>query len=392
MAEAKVYISGPIVADSSEAGNAYPYTTLEDVMNQLEWQKPFDAVRAIINSPGGRVDKGLGVYDYFRSLPGVTITTEAIGQCSSIANAIFLAGDVRLAHQHVEGLVHLPVGGVVGANAADAQEFADDMADTQAKLIALYVERAGIDETIITALMGAATTLTADELLAHGIATQIVQPATALAILPKHASTSADDADQMPGWATSFMTSIKQGLAAMASAISLAKKPATAQADSDTSAKALDVTTSGGDTLTIDTGDRDSYQEGDTVTGSDGNAVADADYALTDGNTISVASGAITAINPTATDDKSATASAEDNEFKKEVLSAITALAGEVRGIKNTQAAQAKVVNRVAAGGGSNAVASRAQDTHDQDQDADTDPVKAAAEKRKAKREKAWGK
>ena len=132
MAEAKVYISGPIVGNSGEAGNAYPYCMLEDVIMQLDWQKPFDGVRVIINSPGGRVDKGFGIYDYLRGLgPDITITTEAIGQCSSIATIIFLAGSERLIHEHTECLIHLPRGGVDSATAADAQKFADDMAEVQ---------------------------------------------------------------------------------------------------------------------------------------------------------------------------------------------------------------------------------------------------------------------
>lgn len=385
MAEAKVYISGPIVADSSEAGNAYPYTTLEDVANQLEWQKPFDALRLIINSPGGRVDKGLGIYDLVMALPAVTITTEAIGQCSSIANAIFLSGKVRLAHPHVESLVHLPVGGVLGADAAGAKEFADDMAETERKLIALYVERAGVDEAIITALMSAQTTLTADELLAHGIATQIVQPATALAILPKHASTSAD-ADQMPGWAKSLMTQFKTGLAAMASALSLAKKPATAQADADTAPTALDVTTDGGATLTINTGDRATYAVADPVTDSDGNAPADADYVLTDGNTISVAAGAITVITPAKTD-TDATASADVTDAISQLVTTVTALAGEVRGLKQSAATTATAVRRIATSTGSNATAPRASAANDEGKDADVDPIQVAGDARKARRE-----
>jgi ATP-dependent protease ClpP protease subunit len=387
MAEAKVYISGPIVADSSEAGNIYPYTTLEDVMLQLEYQKPFDAVRVVINSPGGRVDKGLGMFDYLTSLPGVTITTEAIGQCSSIANAVFLAGDVRLAHTHVESLVHLPSGGAVGVTAAEAQQFADEMAECQQRLIALYVERAGVDEAAITALMSAQTVLTAEQLLANGIATQIVQPATALALAPKTASSTSTspDGEQMPSWAEMLMSKFNQGLAAMASAMNLAKKPATAQADSDTAATALDVTTVGGATLTIDTGDRSEYQVGDAVTDADGNPAADDTYSLSDGNDILVAEGAISEIKPTE-DTTDATASADVTAAITQLVSTVTALAGEVGGLKTQFAAQAKVVNRVATTAGSRATPPRASAAGD-DAAAEVDPIKTAGDARKARRE-----
>jgi ATP-dependent protease ClpP protease subunit len=386
MAEAKVYISGPIVADSSEAGNAYPYTTLEDVVMQLDWQRPFENLRVVINSPGGRVDKGLGIYDYLRALGGVTITTEAIGQCSSIANAVFLAGDVRLAHQHVESLVHLPSGGVIGATAAEAQQFADEMAQCEQRLIALYVERAGVEATAITELMSNETVLTAEQLLSNGIATQLVQPATALATLPKTATTSSDD-DQAPSWVQSLMSKFNLGLTAMNAALAnLSKKPATAQAVDAPAITALDVTTEGGATLAIATGERTTYEVGDAVTDNAGAAVADADYVLTDGNTIAVTGGAISAITP-AEEETSSTASADVDAAIPQIASAITAVANRLGRLEATMAAQAKVVNRVAATAGSNAVPARASAANDEGKDADIDPIKAAGEARKARRD-----
>lgn len=383
MPEAKVYISGPIVADSSEAGNAYPYCTLEDVTMQLDWQKPFDAVRVVINSPGGRVDKGMAMYDYLRALPGCTITTEAIGQCSSIATAVFLAGSVRIAHQHTESLVHLPVGGISGATAEQAQAWADEMARCEADLLALYVERAGVEEISFREVMSAQTTLVGQQLLDYGFATQILEPATALAIVPTTA-TNSPEGDQAPGWAQQLMSKFNLGLAAMTTALATLKKPAIAQAPETEAATALQVITDSGTTLDIDTGDRDAYAVGDAVT-SDGTAVADADYLLTDGNTITVAAGAITAIKP-ADDATDKTASADTDAAITQIAEAVTALAKQVGTIQTQVAAQAKVVNRVAATNGSAAVPPRASAASDDNKDADADPGKAAAEARAARR------
>jgi ATP-dependent protease ClpP protease subunit len=384
MAEAKVYISGPIVADSSEAGNAYPYCMLEDVQRELEYQKPFDAVRVIINSPGGRVDKGMAMYDWLRALPGVTITTEAIGQCSSIATAVFLAGSVRIAHPHTEGLVHLPTGGINGATAEQAQAWADEMARCEADLLALYVERAGVDEAAFREIMSAQTTLVGQELMDYGFATQILQPATALAIVPTTASTSAD-ADQAPGWAQQLMSKFNLGLAAMTTALA-SIKPAKAQATTD-AATALQVTTDSGSTLDIDTGDRASYEVGDTVT-SDGTAVADAEYVLTDGNTISVADGAITAITPAdTTDSTDTTASADTDAAITQIAEAVTALAKQVGTMDKRLTAATNLATRAAAGVGSKAAPARASAANDEGKDADPDPIKAAGDARRARRE-----
>jgi ATP-dependent protease ClpP protease subunit len=388
MAEAKVYISGPIVSDGSEAGNTYPYCTLEDVMMQLDYQKPYDTVRVIINSPGGRVDKGMGVYDKLRALPGVTIITEAIGQCSSIATAVFLAGSERIIHPNTESLVHLPTGGINGANAEQAQAWADAMARSEADLLALYADRAGVDPATFADIMRAETKLTAQQMLDYGFATQIVQPATALAIMPTTAITSAD-ADQMPGWAKLLMSKLSMGLAAMTTA--LAKKtPEKAQAPETEETTALDVTTNGGATLSINTGDRETYEVGDTVTDADGNAPADADYVLTDGATISVAGGAITAIKPAETTDT--TASAETESALLQIAEAVTALAGRMGSMETKLVATTNLATRAAAGIGSKATPPRALAGNDEGKEADIDPIKAAGDARKARREARFAK
>jgi len=385
MPEAKVIIAGPIVADSSEAGNAWPYCTLEDVQAQLEYQKPYDTVRVNINSPGGRVDKGMGIYDWLRSLPNVTIITEAIGQCSSIATAVFLAGSERIIHPHTESLVHLPTGGINGATAEQAQTWAAEMARCEADLLALYAERAGVDPTTFTDIMRAETTLTAQQMLDYGFATRIVQPTTALAIMPSTASTSAN-ADQAPGWAKHLMSMFNQGIAAMTAAM---KRPATAQAPEKEATTALDVTTDAGAVLTIDTGDRDTYAVDDTVSDSDGNPAADKDYLLSDGNTITVVDGAITVITPPATDVQAS--AGETAVALNKVIEAVTALAGKVNGLENKLAATAKVANRVAATAGSSATAPRAA-APGGDKEADTDPTKTAGEKRAARRQARFAK
>lgn len=389
MVEAKVTISGPIVADGSEVDYCYPYTTLEDVQGQLSWQGQYDTVRVIINSPGGRCDKGLGIYDWLRALPNVTIITEAIGQCSSIATVVFLAGSERHIHPHTECLVHLPTGGISGANAEQAQTWADQLANYEASVLAIYAERAGVDPTTFADVMRANTTLTGQQMLDYGFATLLVEPVTALALMPTTATNSpaADVDEQAPSWAKSLMSKFTQALGLMTAAIGAKATPATNQATVD-APKALDVTTTGGDALTIDTGDRDTYEVGDAVSASDGTAAADGDYALSDGNTISVAAGAITVITPPATDDASANAGAgETDSAILQMAEGITALAQRMTVMESRITAATNTANRVAAATGSKAAPTRALASNDEDKDAPQDPALAAAEKRRAKRE-----
>ncbi|WP_045689405.1 Clp protease ClpP [Hymenobacter sp. AT01-02] len=286
--EATLFITGIISPNNEEGGS----TSLEYVKAALEWQKPFDTVRVTINSPGGYVSEGMGIYDYLRSLPDCTIITEALGQCSSIGTAVFLAGSERRIHAHTEFLIHLPSGGAIGT-ADQMQQYVNDLKRDEQNLIDLYVTRAGVEETTVAELMAQETTLTPERAQELGFATLVVQPVTALARPSTALTVTIEPQPAAP--APSLMATLKEQAQALLSGImSLGKTPATN----------LAVTTTGETpvTLTIDTGDRDTYEVGDSVTDSAGTAVADSTYALTDGNTITTVAGAITFIAPTATD------------------------------------------------------------------------------------------
>ncbi|TGE22828.1 Clp protease ClpP [Hymenobacter metallicola] len=391
MSEAKVFITGPIVANSEEAGNAWPYTTLEDVLSQLEWQKPFDSVLVTINSPGGRMDKGMGIYDHLRSLPNVTIRTEAIGQCSSIATAVFLAGSERRIYPHTEFMIHLPQGGVVGTAEA-IQQYAEDMARWQQDLIDLYVDRAGVDPVAIAEIMRKETDLSADDCLSMGFATTIVQPITALATLPGRAPKTATSQPQPAAPAPSVMSKLATMARDLLAGINaLGKKPATN----------LAVSTAGDApvTLTIDTGDREAYEVGDGVTDADGNAVADADYALTDGNTITTVDGAITVIVATPTD-QAPTNQDGGEDVQQQILEAlqgltsvVTAQGKAITAMQQKQAATNQKIVTLAASTGSKAVVDTddVQTPSQQGTSSDQDPHQMAADRRAARANKRIG-
>jgi ATP-dependent protease ClpP protease subunit len=390
MLEARITISGPIVLDGAEVDYCYPYTTLAQVQNELEWAKPYNTVRVIINSPGGRVDEGFALYDLLRSLEGVTVITEAIGQCSSIATAAFLAGSVREVHPHATSLVHLPTGGILGANADEAAAWAASLASDEARLLALYAERAGVDPEAFTEVMRAQTTLTAEQMLSYGFATKIVQPATALALLPTKATKSPNQADSPEmGLLKQLMSKFTQGLAGLTTAMGALRTPATNQAAAKATT-ALDVTTTAGSVLSIDTGERETYQVDDTVTDADANAPADADYALQDGNTITIADGVITVITPASTD--SAATDTDVHEAIATLTTAVTALAGTVGTVLKQQATQASTLRRIATTNGSTATTGRAAAANDQGKETDIDPIKAAGDARKARRDARFAK
>src|SRR5437773_2398321 len=59
----------------------------------------------LFSSGGGLVDSGVTLYNYLRSLP-VKVTMHNVGSIDSIANAVFLAAEVRLATPASAFLLH----------------------------------------------------------------------------------------------------------------------------------------------------------------------------------------------------------------------------------------------------------------------------------------------
>ena len=59
----------------------------------------------MLSSPGGHVASGITVYNFLNSLP-VQITTHNMGNINSIGNAVFLAGQTRIACKHSTFMFH----------------------------------------------------------------------------------------------------------------------------------------------------------------------------------------------------------------------------------------------------------------------------------------------
>lgn len=398
--EAKLYIEGRIVSqipvDKEGIMLPGPFAMLSQLQRELEWWKelngPYDSVRVQINSPGGETTQGFAMGDWLRTL-GVPVTTIAIGQCSSIATAPFLAGSTRLVHANTEMLIHLPTGGYEGTGAAAAQAFANEMADCESKLIDMYVERAGVDPVEIAALMASETTLTSEQALSLGFATAIVQPVTALAILPPKSAVAPDSSSQpQPAApAPSLMSKFNILLNKM--------KTAFAELEETPEVKtALSIDTAGDSpiTLTIDTGDRSTYEVGDMVyTDAEMSAAApDGEHVLSDGNTITTVAGAITVITEPTTDeaDKGKVGDSDVATAIQALAEGITTLTNEVKSMKTASAATNQKLgtlqNRYAtlARGVKTNASSPPPAGSGGDEQLDNDPMKVAAANRAERR------
>ena len=135
-----------------------------------------------INSVGGDVMAGLGIYNMLRAWAkdGKTVTTRVTGVAASIASIIALAGDKREMPKNTFAMVHQASTFAVGT-ADDMRDAADTLDKVDGSLRGIYMDRMGVDETKAKEIMAKDTWLTADESLELGFATALIEDIKATA-------------------------------------------------------------------------------------------------------------------------------------------------------------------------------------------------------------------
>lgn len=85
-------------------------------LSLLSRRFPGQPLTIIINSPGGRILDGLGLYDHIRALSasGHHITTVSRGMAASMGGILLQAGDTRVVGPSSELLIHESSGGEIG--------------------------------------------------------------------------------------------------------------------------------------------------------------------------------------------------------------------------------------------------------------------------------------
>lgn len=141
-----------------------------------------DNLEVEINSPGGDVFAGLGIYNMLRSFAtnGKTVTTRVTGIAASIASIVMLAGDKREMPKNTFAMIHGPSTFAFGT-AEELRDAADVTDKIGSSLKRVYVDRMGVSEDDATAMMVKDTWLTADECLANGFATDLIDSVQATA-------------------------------------------------------------------------------------------------------------------------------------------------------------------------------------------------------------------
>ena len=164
---ADIYIFGAITSWAwEELGEMSSYGLVKKLK-----EIPEDAAITVhINSNGGEVKEGLGIYN---ALKGRNVTTICEGFAASAASVVFCAGTTRIMQPASLLFVHQALMATIG-NADELEKDAQDLRKMTEAVINAYKEAGvNLEDDAIMDLLRAETWIAPDEALEYGFATQI---------------------------------------------------------------------------------------------------------------------------------------------------------------------------------------------------------------------------
>jgi ATP-dependent Clp protease protease subunit len=142
----------------------------------LETEGPDRDVQVYINSPGGVVEAGLGIYDTMRYIKP-DVATICVGQAASMG-AVLLAGGThgkRYALPNARVMIHQPSGGAQG-RASDMRIWTEELLKAHQKLIDILHEHTGQPKDKIEEDVKKDYFMSADEAKEYGIVDEVYTP------------------------------------------------------------------------------------------------------------------------------------------------------------------------------------------------------------------------
>lgn len=147
-------------------------------------ENPKADVHLYINSPGGSVYSGMGIYDTMQFIP-CPVATYVVGIAASMAAVLFTAGakGKRFVLPHSRVMIHQPLGGARGP-ATDLKIEIDEMMRTQQQLYAVMAKHTGKSLEQITADCDRNNWMDAAETVAYGLGDKVLQSMPEPALRP----------------------------------------------------------------------------------------------------------------------------------------------------------------------------------------------------------------
>lgn len=131
-------------------------------------------IHMYINSPGGVVTAGLGIYDTMQYVQP-PIATWCVGQACSMASLLLAAGSPGMRHSlpNARIMVHQPHGGAQG-QATDIQIQAEEILRLKEKLNGLFVKHSGLPLEKLAPMMERDKFMSADEAKDLGLIDEVL--------------------------------------------------------------------------------------------------------------------------------------------------------------------------------------------------------------------------
>ncbi len=164
--ERVIFITGPI--EDSMA------TLVSAQLLYLEAENPKKEINLYINSPGGVVTSGMGIYDTMQFIRP-PVSTLCMGQAASMGSLLLASGhkDMRFALPNARIMVHQPSGGFQG-QASDIARHAEDIMNMKRRLNEIYVSHTGQDYETIEKTLDRDHFMTSDEAAEFGLIDKVI--------------------------------------------------------------------------------------------------------------------------------------------------------------------------------------------------------------------------
>lgn len=121
----------------------YTANVIQAQLLYLDSSEPGKDVSIYINSPGGSVYAGLGIYDTMQYIQS-DVSTICTGMAASMAAVLLVAGakDKRFALKHSRVMIHQPMGGIQG-QASDIEITSREILKLKKELYTIISEHSG---------------------------------------------------------------------------------------------------------------------------------------------------------------------------------------------------------------------------------------------------------
>ena len=152
----------------------YTANTLQAQMLYLDSSDPGKDISIYINSPGGSVYEGLGIYDTMQFI-SCDVATICTGMAASMAAVLLVAGKggKRSALRHSRVMIHQPMGGAQG-QASDIEITAREIQKLKKELYTIIADHSHTDYDKVWADSDRDHWMTADEALEYGMIDKIL--------------------------------------------------------------------------------------------------------------------------------------------------------------------------------------------------------------------------